>query len=105
VKRRLGLVLALAGLVAAVAAAPASAHALLEATTPERGVALDAAPRQVVLRFSEPVEIEFGAVRVYDAAGKEVQDAPPSIRATRAARSPSASATACRTAATRRPTA
>jgi copper transport protein len=74
VKRRLGLVLALAGLVAAVAAAPASAHALLEATTPERGVALDAAPRQVVLRFSEPVEIEFGAVRLYDAAGKEVQD-------------------------------
>jgi copper transport protein len=72
--RRLGLALALAGLVAAVAAAPASAHALLEATTPERGAQLDAAPSQVVLRFSEPVEVEFGAVRVYDAAGKEVQD-------------------------------
>jgi copper transport protein len=71
--RRLGVAVLLAGLVAAVTAAPASAHALLEATTPERGASLDAAPRQVVLRFSEPVEIEFGAVRVYDAAGKEVQ--------------------------------
>jgi copper transport protein len=70
---RLAIVVALAGLLAAVAAGPASAHALLEATTPERGAALDAAPRQVVLRFSEPVEVEFGAVRVYDAAGKEVQ--------------------------------
>jgi copper transport protein len=68
------LALALAGLVAAVAAGPASAHALLEATTPERGAALDAAPRQVVLRFSEPVEIQFGAVRVYDAAGAQVQE-------------------------------
>jgi copper transport protein len=72
--RRLAVALALAGLVAAVAAGPASAHALLEATTPERGAALDAAPRQVVLRFSEPVEIQFGAVRVYDAAGAQVQE-------------------------------
>ncbi len=71
--RRLGIALALAALLAAVAAGPASAHALLEATTPDRGAALDAAPREVVLRFSEAVEIEFGAVRVYDAAGKEVQ--------------------------------
>ena len=71
--RRLSLLVLLAGFAWAAAAAPASAHALLESTTPERGTALDAAPSQVVLRFSEPVEIEFGAVRVYDAAGKEVQ--------------------------------
>jgi copper transport protein len=57
-----------------LASAPEPTHALLEATTPERGAALDAAPREVVLRFSEAVEVELGAVRVYDAAGKEVQE-------------------------------
>jgi copper transport protein len=72
--RRLCLLVVLACVVTAAAAAPASAHALLEATTPERGAALDAAPREVVLRFSEGVEVELGAVRVYDAAGKEVQE-------------------------------
>jgi copper transport protein len=55
----------------------ASAHALLEATTPERGARLDAAPGQVTLRFSEPVEAEFGAVRVFDSKGREVQTGPP----------------------------
>ena len=69
--RRLVLLLALAWL---LPAAPASAHALLESTTPERGAQLDAAPGEVVLRFSEPVEIAFGAVRVYDAGGREVQE-------------------------------
>ncbi len=57
--------------------APAGAHALLEATTPERGARLDAAPRAVTLRFSEPVEASFGAVRVYDNRGREVQAGPP----------------------------
>ena len=72
--RRLRRALALALLGTAVAAAPAPAHALLEATTPERGAALEAAPREVRLRFSEPVEIAFGAVRVYDAHGAQVQE-------------------------------
>ena len=71
--RRLRHAVALALLGSALAAGPAPAHALLEATTPERGAALDAAPREVVLRFSEGVEIAFGAVRVYDARGAQVQ--------------------------------
>jgi copper transport protein len=45
----------------------------LKSTTPERGERLDAAPGQVTLRFSEPVEAEFGAVRVFDSEGREVQ--------------------------------
>jgi copper transport protein len=65
------LALALAAL--ALLPAPAGAHALLEATTPERGARLDSAPPEVTLRFSEPVEAEFGAVRVFDSAGREVQ--------------------------------
>jgi copper transport protein len=69
VTRALALALALLALLPATA----SAHALLNATTPERGARLDAAPEQVSLRFSEPVEAEFGAVRVFDSNGREVQ--------------------------------
>jgi copper transport protein len=65
------LVAALAAL--ALLPATASAHALLKATIPERGARLDAVPGQVSLRFSEPVEAEFGAVRVFDSRGREVQ--------------------------------
>ncbi len=64
------LLLALA--VLALAPAAASAHAVLESTTPERGARLASAPRDVVLRFNEPVEGSFGAVRVFDAAGRRV---------------------------------
>jgi copper transport protein len=69
--RRLCLLALLAVL---LPAGPASAHALLEETVPARGAALEAAPGQVELRFSEPVEVAFGAVRVYGADGAEVQD-------------------------------
>ena len=65
--------LILAAVFALIAAGPANAHAVLEGTTPERGAQLDTAPGQVVLRFSEPVEIALGSVRVYDARGREVQ--------------------------------
>ena len=40
---------------------------------PERGASLRAAPAQVVMRFNEPVEVAFGAIRVYDARGGPVQ--------------------------------
>ena len=51
-------------LLLALAPASAGAHAVLRETTPERGAALKAAPATVELRFSEPVEAEFGAVIV-----------------------------------------
>ncbi len=65
------LVIALAAL--ALLPQAASAHATLDTTTPERGARLDAAPDQVTLRFSEGVEANFGAVRVFDTDGNEVQ--------------------------------
>ena len=77
------LALALAAL--ALLPATAGAHALLEETTPERGARLDAAPEQVSLRFSEPVEAEFGAVRVFDSEGREVQTGAPIQRGTEVA--------------------
>ena len=96
-------VLALAAL--AIAAPAAQAHALLEGTVPERGAAVEPAPGQVVMRFSEPVEIAFGAIRVFDAEGAQVQTGEPFHPAARATRSRSGSATGSRAAATPRPTA
>ena len=69
--------LAFAGaLLAALLLAPAaaSAHALLVDTAPQRGATLREQPRQVVLHFSESVEGNFGALRVFDAAAKRVDD-------------------------------
>jgi copper transport protein len=69
---RRALLLAVA--VLAVAPVAASAHARLEATSPERGVTVAAEPATVVFRFNEPVEATFGAVRVFDASGGRVDD-------------------------------
>jgi copper transport protein len=62
--------LALAALLAVPAAAPA--HATLEGSSPQRGETVREQPGAVVLRFSEPVEGNFGALRVYDAEGEQV---------------------------------
>jgi copper transport protein len=61
----------------AVAPSSALAHATLEASTPERGAKLDAVPQQVALRFDEAVEASFGALRVFDQSGREVQAGKP----------------------------
>ncbi|HET7591042.1 MAG TPA: CopD family protein [Solirubrobacterales bacterium] len=70
---------ALIALAAALAAglllpAAALAHAQLEGTTPERGAVVKREPAAVVFRFDEPVEGNFGAVRVYDAGGERVDE-------------------------------
>lgn len=69
---RIALFALLAALVGAMLCAPAAAlaHATLEGTSPPRGATLQRQPGAVVFRFSEPVEGNFGAVRVYDAAGE-----------------------------------
>ncbi len=74
-RRSLALGLCAAALLAALAGAPAAgAHAILEGSSPQRGATLDASPRRIVLRFNEPVEANFGAVRVFDAAARRVDD-------------------------------
>jgi copper transport protein len=70
--RRLALAATLLALL--LSPAVASAHAILESTTPQRGATLRVEPRQVVLRFSESVEGNFGAVRVFDAKAQRVDD-------------------------------
>ena len=64
--------LALAG--SLVWAPGAHAHAILEQTSPARGITVERQPEQVAFRFSEPVEGSFGAVRVFDNRGERVDD-------------------------------
>ena len=66
---------ALALALAALLALPATAlgHATLQSTVPERGAQLDSAPAEVVFKFDEAVEASFGALRVFDSSGQEVQ--------------------------------
>lgn len=59
---------------ALLAPTAASAHARLEATSPAQGATVRTEPAAVVFRFDEPVEGNFGAIRVYDAAGNRVDE-------------------------------
>src|SRR5918911_2498380 len=52
--------------------APALAHASLVETDPADGAELSQAPKQVQLRFNEPVEAEFTPVKVLDQQGNRV---------------------------------
>ena len=51
---------------------PAWAHARLVSATPAVGVSVPAAPTELVLRFSEALELRFSTVTVQDAAGARV---------------------------------
>lgn len=64
--RRLGLAVAVVVTVLVVAAPAASAHAVLLRTDPSPQTTVKNAPTTVKLVFSEPVEVSFGAVRVFD---------------------------------------
>jgi len=53
-------------------ASPVASHAILERSTPPANAAVMRSPRQIVLRFSEPVDRGFSSVRITDAAGTAV---------------------------------
>lgn len=55
-------------------AIPASAHAIVESTEPGIDQVVDGAPTEVVMTFNEPVEIAFGAIRVFDTRGRRVEE-------------------------------
>src|SRR5579884_2543157 len=44
----------------------ASAHAVLQRTTPAAGSVVATAPAEVTLHFGEPIELTPNAIRVYD---------------------------------------
>jgi copper transport protein len=68
--------LALVAILAALLLAPAgaSAHALLEGTVPERGATVKTQPKQIIFKYSESVEGNFGAIRVFNAKSQRVDD-------------------------------
>jgi copper transport protein len=75
VKTRLArLAPALALVVLALAPASASAHAVLKGTEPLSGAIAKREPTQILFHFSESVEGNFGAIRVYDRNGARVED-------------------------------
>jgi len=53
-------------------ASPASAHAILLRTEPAPQTTAKPAPDTVRLHFSEPVEVTFGAVRIFDVNGARI---------------------------------
>ena len=55
-------------------AGPASAHAQLESTSPAPSSVLLQSPGQVVLHFGEPVEIDFGSLRVLGPSGQRIDN-------------------------------
>lgn len=59
-------------LVLFLGAAPAQAHATLLGTDPAEGAVLEASPGEVTFSFDEPVSITGEAVRLFDAAGEEL---------------------------------
>ena len=60
------------GFMLLIPATPASAHAILRATTPADGEALDVAPSSVSLEFNEPVSTSAGGVRVFNQEARRV---------------------------------
>lgn len=72
---RLPIAAALVTCIAALCCAPAAlAHAQLVGTSPQSGTTVAAQPSLVIFKFNEAVGGTLGAVRVYDAQGKEVDD-------------------------------
>ena len=69
---RVGFVGGLATAIVVLLAVPASAHAVLLATTPAQGAVLTTPPRAVSLRYDEQVTYNPGAVRVYNEQGSRV---------------------------------
>ncbi len=55
----------------------ATAHAIVERTDPGIDEVVDPSPPYVSIRFNEPVEVAFGAVRVFDTNGRRVEVGEP----------------------------
>jgi copper transport protein len=68
------LILLLLCLTVLVHAGNAFAHAQLLATSPQSGATVAAQPAEVIFKFNEAIGGTLGAVRVYDAQGREVDD-------------------------------
>lgn len=71
-RSRLLAVVALLCCLAVLRASPASAHAVLLRAEPSPQTTVESPPAAIRLTFSEPVEVAFGAIRVFDVDGNRV---------------------------------
>jgi copper transport protein len=76
--RRLACVVAVVVTVLLAVAPSASAHATVVSTSPRDGQVVAAAPTVVSVRFDEPVQMQFGALRVFSPSGARVDEGTPS---------------------------
>lgn len=76
--RRLGSVIAVVVAVLVAVSPAASAHATVVSTSPGDGQVVAAAPSSVSVRFDEPVQMQFGALRVFSPTGSRVDEGTPS---------------------------
>src|ERR1700687_1792397 len=72
--RQASVAVAAAIVVVLLGPAPASAHAQLQSSDPSPSSVLSVPPSQVVLHFGEPVEIDFGSIRVLGPDGGRVDE-------------------------------
>jgi copper transport protein len=70
--RRASVAVVAAFVLIILGAAPASAHAQLQSSNPSPSSVLSVPPSQIVLHFGEPVEIDFGSIRVFGPLGNRV---------------------------------
>ena len=75
--RRLAYVAALVLTVLVAVAPDASAHATVVSTSPNDGQVVATAPSAVSVRFDEPVQMQFGALRVFSPSGARVDEGSP----------------------------
>jgi copper transport protein len=74
----LGLVtIAIATVWLVMVAAPAGSHAAIESTDPANGELLEEPPSQIVLRFTEPPDLDLTTVSVVDSSGADMPTGPP----------------------------
>jgi methionine-rich copper-binding protein CopC len=74
--------LAMTALLTLAAATTAHAHAFLDHAEPRVGSTTPAAPKEVVLFFSQNIEPTFSSIEVSDASGARVDQGKPKISAT-----------------------
>jgi copper transport protein len=70
--RQVATVLGWAVIAVGLCTGTASAHTYVESTDPKAGSTVREAPRSVLIRFTEPAELAFGGIEVFDPDGRRV---------------------------------
>lgn len=77
--RRMSAALLIAGTVLLAGGTPALAHTALKSSNPAKGASLPSAPPEITLTFSEPVQVEAGAITVAGPDGAQWTVGPADV--------------------------